>query len=1415
MPPSNAQTNWGGAGRSQPDNTFHNNPHSNNGAAPMSVGTRTHNAFNNPDEMLKYMKDDNFLPYFGYAKGIVANAVNGHRNSSEEVYDLPDAYKGSNAYMSKIIIAAVLEAECWGTSIACPWKKWDGMSIQWDEWIFDQALPTRTPEEAVSRLLSSRFREHSATTQRFGIAFIMEHGFWSTPKGREHYTLQMVQIRNAIAFGAQHGVTLALLHPEVYVDHRKVRYDKGGNRNKNEVQNFFQQEVDDFAILQKDPEGWATMITRGDEIMVDRTQERSDFIIVPFGAKRLINSRPENSFFFLNGGIQRSKFDHDRLSAGDGRIVVESIKHKLGENMPGNDPNYQLTTIGGKFHMVDHHLDMVDPQQHRTSMYDQFIYDEDRDDWYKMSFTHAVRTTGLFSGWEAAEKVGDMPITAELGLKYFKSVATWGQVYFSADRLDRFIKQLQGKDDDVYEDFIKHFVVNNEEPAHMGVPIDPEMEADEEEKKKEEKYPEEQVEGLANDVSTALLNLQLEENNPHRSRLEVMMNWLTSLDSEAKKQYGIKSNIASQVSAYITKHKKSLHGLNEEAKAFATYNLAWKLAQDLLIKYGLEIAARENSNGSTPFENYVLKKSKNKNYGGLSEQDERKLQELNQEGPYWKPVADAFKADVALIAPECGAGDHNSPTKRLAYLTDAFTLASSFLCLFSVPASSVSKMLQAHNSTDKPLFDLAIEFPHNAPNQNELIDRAGLLQISIVISAMYSVVAGSRKQHASGADEDAHYNKLADAWVKLANPINMLSKSADSFAATIERASQLYTLDYQAPMDQLISALRNALIDMYKATIKSGAPSTKTVIQAIKKIELLCAYVQSNNHTCATGARDLADEQSGLGPDAGSALMSMDEPLLDAIYGHSRHMHAYTFQRRRVQSSTEDRSKRVAKLNTLSKRLSEMMKAQRDAKPLPKGRKDASGHWKPTYIKMMMEMDKKSFEAYFKQNEEYLNYAESNPFKAADFKSAVDGNSFDSGLVSETIAALAGASEPATAESKTAIKKAIGEATSAIDVDKVDALEGALEWTRMWSTHPAVMENMTKTATDSDVHWTVYTSLLLKKYNFHLLQEAAGKVWKSVPKGAVNEKYSQLFINTADKDLKGQQGTIEIVTERDNGSGSGRKTQRLSNEALRNVLMNHISIRDGFFWLWTLNNNMIQAIGLIGLRLAKRYDAGTAVMLSAYGKTGNTFYGHADMMLSDNAGTKMHYGHLTYNSRTVITNSQRILHLRHCLIKNYLGGNGHNVWDASNPSDREKYCNGELTKDIHFVPVLMTQNVDANHIDATGRYHEHIGAGPDAQEMTHYDSAAIYSEFWGWSHEALNLQDASYTNVRVAHENTLAFQEHQSMYNSGSGAFDLYVRDKGHWGDRIYPGCGKVRRGCESWLKPVKYDNTSTIAITV
>ena len=53
----------------------------------------------------------------------------------------------------------------------------------------------------------------------------------------------------------------------------------------------------------------------------------------------------------------------------------------------------------------------------------------------------------------------------------------------------------------------------------------------------------------------------------------------------------------------------------------------------------------------------------------------------------------------------------------------------------------------------------------------------------------------------------------------------------------------------------------------------------------------------------------------------------------------------------------------------------------------------------------------------------------------------------------------------------------------------------------------------------------------------------------------------------------------------------------------------------------------------------------------------------------------------------------------------------------------------------------------------------------------------------------------------------MMFQGHQALYNPQSQLFDLVIKNTGHWGDRVYPGCGKMRSGMSKVLEPVYYNN--------
>ncbi|MBE35246.1 MAG: hypothetical protein CMI16_06790 [Opitutaceae bacterium] len=54
----------------------------------------------------------------------------------------------------------------------------------WDEFHFNNTLLGPVPEEGVSRLVTQQVSEHRDHFVRYGLAFMIEHGFMKTPKVR-------------------------------------------------------------------------------------------------------------------------------------------------------------------------------------------------------------------------------------------------------------------------------------------------------------------------------------------------------------------------------------------------------------------------------------------------------------------------------------------------------------------------------------------------------------------------------------------------------------------------------------------------------------------------------------------------------------------------------------------------------------------------------------------------------------------------------------------------------------------------------------------------------------------------------------------------------------------------------------------------------------------------------------------------------------------------------------------------------------------------------------------------------------------------------------------------------------------------------------------------------------------------------
>jgi hypothetical protein len=1480
------------------------------GEAPFSVGGFDRGL------LRELAVDKRFEPFFGIGNKLAV--PNTYGQMDEENFDLPDAYVGKNSYMTSIICTKVRKEDTWPTQLALPWVKHEGTKeIHWDEWTFNDTIATRTPEEAVSRLLSSHFNSYSANVIRFGLAFIMEHGFMTTEKGRTQYAMQIIQIRNAIVMSACYAVHLALLNPPVYIDdHAKYQPMQQG-RDKYAIGRIFQAEVDQFAICQKNYDGLSILVGLLDARMQKRMgRESADMIVLPSGLQRMAQQHPAKRWFFLSGNKGAVSSVKEDMDVGD-RLVVESMQIPMGEHQPSEDPCYRTVVVGSFIYMLAAHLQQHRMEDYKTSWLDIDIYSEDKDDWYRLSYAAAVKSMGLFSreGWHSALLPGGGMDITDLGKKVFMGMDNWGDVLMAAEIMDTVLMQINSKSDDVYQDFLGKFLVSRGDAnairsgvilkgsassgggatfgsgpsgkktkpvAPSGGVTNPSAPPDSSgaggasdhsalaqqriERSMADKavlgvgdaigaaikkpfqavwnrLPDNVKEGwkenakdaldlaakialgpnLGDDVSTALLNSQLadlQENAVgHKTRLQIFYNWLKSLDQQSLPSgLLVPSDLHQQVSDFVKQHLPLVaDGLTPEQKSAAAYQLAWNKAKDLLVLYDLEAATTAVNATPTPFEEYVMDRSTYRGYSGLSGTDEQKMGELELVSPFWRPDKDTLVTQVHLVAPEKGAGDGESTVKALPFATNAFTLASNFVVLFDVPEATVARML-ANASSGKhfsTLFDIGFNWGKEIKHQKANLERAALLQFSVWMSTMYAILALVHKENEKADKKISRKEvtkKIATEWIKILKPVHILTQTKEAFLSVLPRAQKLSCMNYQASMDSLVIMLRDAAVMLLTAA--GEAPLTVELLTtAVRQCEIKYTMIQEQAHVrSVTGMQ--ADDRT---------LMGVADPLFQA-QGATGSIGIFTHEMMKKQPTAEEQLERTQQVAAANRELQQTIEDVKKQRPAKKGAdadeeaesdKEFLKTWQTTLLDLrvrLKDLTPDQFKHWIVKPIVSLAI-QLKEWPPIDAKERADVNKAIVAALSK-IAGVAGVAQGAEA-----MKASLSEAEDvAMPPDA-----RITEWVFLWRQHAGAMKNYCsdlKDITSTKFFWKVrhlvFESRSLTKHNFEKLREAVLEKFASVVTPLFNTSYSSLFINKnyIQGIMQHLAGPEKDEDEEHSNDGTGKKGKRLPLSALRDLLMHDCPVSDGYFWKWCIQNDVLPPIGAIGFKPHIRYSAGTMIMLQKGGNTGKTFYGHANMLLSDNAATKMHYGHFTYYSKSMVMNSTRLIHGRNCYVRDYLGGNGHKLWDASDPNDKEEYKTGNLVADIFMVPVFMNHQVDSNHMDITGCFHADLGAGADANETTDYPSAQIYSEYWGWRNNKFSLNDNRFNQVRKPRDNTIVFQAHMGLFDPVSGRNNKIVLDQGHWGSRVYPGCGRVRRGLESYLRPVNYAGTAEMGFT-
>lgn len=187
-----------------------------------------------------------FGPYRGSNESMRAD-----EQLSHETYNLPKSYEGRNKFLESVLDFKIRKEDEFYTSKLLPWEFTDDLHVAWEIFSFNRTLADLEPHQGVPRYVSAQSESHTDNLLRRGLAFIIEHGFYKTERGKRHFALNLQQITDAVHTTCYFGVIHALLAGQNYYKEWRIKFGQQISR----VGDLQQMERRRWAIVQKKKNG--------------------------------------------------------------------------------------------------------------------------------------------------------------------------------------------------------------------------------------------------------------------------------------------------------------------------------------------------------------------------------------------------------------------------------------------------------------------------------------------------------------------------------------------------------------------------------------------------------------------------------------------------------------------------------------------------------------------------------------------------------------------------------------------------------------------------------------------------------------------------------------------------------------------------------------------------------------------------------------------------------------------------------------------------------------------------------------------------------------------------------------------------------------------------------------------------------
>lgn len=1345
-----------------------------------------------------------------------------------ELYNLPAAYKGKNSYLSQILIAHITEDDTWILRDFAPWTRHEeSLQVAWDVWSFMDHQLGRTPEEAVSRLLSSKVSAESTTMVRYGIALMLEHGFFNSPKGRKHYAMNIKQIQNAIvetaAFGAMHHA----LNADVWVDGYEIYRDNSRGRNKSGLDAFFANELDTWAMLQKSEDGFVNMISMMEEALAQRNGVNPDIVCLPKGTRKYMQNITMGKPYAESGlKVGERKDLISSALNGSGLRYYESRYFRQNEHRAAIDPAYQERTIGTFFQVNSNCLRNIDASEFRISMLDTVIYNEDSDGMEVFSYRENFRYFGLFDRFDTTEFAPQ----SVLGKKYFAGHNSWWDFMQTTSPHDAqyTVKGIAGKTPAVQAKFVHAMLGNAQDQAahshsthnaRRPPPINP-ITGTTTSSSTHGRFHGSGASGTREEekqapaVSAQRLSQQFQaEFKLSASEARQVAQFLAHLEELDARGRG-SCNLLSKTQAIANKKRSVLNGAN----LYAT--LEFELAGDLLC-YDLNRAVMDVRGGALDITPTPLEETFD---GFWPSKPTSEMQAADERSAYWLQLHNK-KARLPISVYH--APDH---VKQLPLHSEVFTLTSSSLALLRLSPKVLADLTQQ-------LGTIAVEFNSETLKQSDLI-RAGLLQFSVAISGVFEILKAALPLYRAANDTAGRQRVFAETLQNVTNvaaTLHPITGDEEHYRECIEIARGLPVLECQQSMASMIATLTTIVRARFNQQLdnESFAAAAHSFWQ-----QYTVFHSNANPSRAGQASSSGMMRPRSITTNVASFLLNNAGHSTDSFYeealGRTRALHKKLVQESKLDSDSDSflvyhdsyvEMYQVVKAKGWDLKIWQELVRKCQAKYTGPNGLDTVASTLEVIFAYFNDASGSTLDinAIIADDAEAKKQTTERSKRLSELKDAFKGvldyhNKYHVDLFADL---------PGTLTTQRQARRLVLEGKSRVLLpDPMDQIVAILYKSANTSTADAVaylsdQANTSALTGSVDLRPHILLEwLCLKSDNLSSIDSAlrgnqsdlANSVVVGILRnGSVVDHWKQIRLKwglAAPKDKNSATAALDSAQYAQAQQDLQPLSERQIIELLKTPGIN------GAYIHFCIENDVLPPIGGEGDRPHMTYEMGTAWMAQGGGKCASTLFGHADFQLADDAARKIHYGHFTMYNKTVIWSRQHIVHARNVFCRDYKGGNGTSVWDPLNPDDVDAYITNNLKYDIFWIPKPIGHYTSSKHQSITGCYPKELQASKEVNEASQSYRREVFVKHWRWQNQE-KRDPLTPTIYQDAKHNIIVFQAHQGVYNHATKFPDRIITEKGHWGPNVYATCGKTRKGGQTHktLLHVNHNGTNTIQL--